>query len=202
MTEYAELENVKARLGIPEGDTEDDALIGRRITSASWAIEELANRGHSPGFGLDVDPSARQYRPAGRTVWVRECGGELLLIDDLGSVGNLVVEVGDGTDWSDITELVTPDPLNAIAEGRPVTGLLLEGRRWSVRRVRVTERWGWPAIPAGAVEATELLTVRLHRRKDAPWGVAGFGESGTVQIAKQDPDVLALVDGLRRPGRF
>ena len=202
MTEYAELENVKERLGIPEDDTGDDELIQRRIVSASWAIEELANRGHKPGFGLDVTATARQYRPGGRRVWVRELGGELLLIDDVGSADGLVVELGDGTDWSDVTTEVEVEPLSAIAEGKPVTALLLEGGRWHARRVRVTARWGWPAIPAGAVEATEILTVRLHRRKDAPWGVAGFGESGTVQIAKQDPDVMALVEGLRRTGRF
>ena len=85
-------------------------------------------------------------------------------------------------------------PDNAAAQGRPATYL------WSTvgwvptsGRLRVTARWGWPAVPDQVVEAAKLLAVRLYRRKDSPQGVLGSSEWGVTRVSAVDPDVEALI---------
>ena len=171
---------LKARFGI--SDSIDDDLIRHTIRSASRAIDDECGR----RFYLDIAATARQYRTAS-AFW--ESDGEVLLIDDIGNLTGVVVEVGDGTTWTAVTNYAT-EPFNAIVQGRPVRKLRRTMNNWSTsRQVRVTARWGWPNIPGPIRDATEILAGRLFKRKDAPFGVAGFGEFGDIRILRTDPDV-------------
>jgi hypothetical protein len=67
-------------------------------------------------------------------------------------------------------------------------------------RVRVTAKWGWPAVPDTVVQATLIQASRLYRRKDSPEGVLGSAEWGTVRLGRVDPDVYALIQQLILPG--
>ncbi len=58
--------------------------------------------------------------------------------------------------------------------------------------IQVTARWGWAAVPPGIVEATLMLAESTFKRKDAPFGIAGFSAYGPVRV-REDPMVENLV---------
>ncbi|GAA5048202.1 hypothetical protein HNP84_000224 [Thermocatellispora tengchongensis] len=191
--EYADLATLKLALKIT--DAERDDLLTAALAAASRAIDKKTGR----RFWLDPSATARTYHPQGRVL--RDERGDLLLIDDVGSATGLVVETGRGSTWSAVTGYET-SPDNALTEERPITGLLLATGTWGTgtTRVRVSARWGWPAVPDEIAQATLLQAARLYRRKDSPEGVAGSGEWGLVRVPHLDPDVRALIEPYMLPG--
>lgn len=194
-TEYATAPELKAQLGIEEDDTSRDALLDRALKAASRGIERACGR----RFWLDDSAQTRTYRLEGRIV--REDDGDLLLVDDIGDTSGLLVEAGSGTSWADVTGYET-HPDNAIADGKPVTGLLRPSATWGLptTRVRVTARYGWPAVPDDVAEAALIQASRLFKRKDSPEGVMGSSEWGVVRLSRRDPDVWALIEPYILPG--
>jgi hypothetical protein len=63
--------------------------------------------------------------------------------------------------------------------------------------VQVTAQWGWTAVPSGVKQATELAAAEIFRLKDAPFGVAGFGEAGLIRI-RENPKLAMLLGPYRR----
>jgi hypothetical protein len=191
--EYATLAELKAQLSIT--DSARDALLNKALASASRAIDKRTGR----RFWLDSSAVQRTFNPRGRVV--REDEGERLLVDDIGTATGLVVETGGGTSWTAVTGYET-SPDNALLNGVPITALLLPVGTWghSTARVRITARWGWPAVPDEVVQATLLQAGRLYRRKDSPEGVAGSAEWGIVRVPALDPDVRAMIDPYMLPG--
>lgn len=186
----AELKGVRSR-----SDTASDADLQLALTRASRAIDDKTGR----RFWLDPAPSARTYRPSRRQAYTED--GVLLLVDDIGSTQDLVVEVGSGSSWTTVTDYET-SPENALAEEKVITGLL---RRvpWacgSITRVRVTARWGWPVVPIPIGEATLLLANRRYMRRNSPEGVLGSNEFGTVRVSRWDSDVEDLIGDYLLPG--
>lgn len=193
MSSYADLADLKNRLNITKADHDSPLQIS--LTAASRQIDKWSGR-RDNGFALDAAVSARTYRPNGRIV--RDLDGERLLIDELGSVAGLVVETGSGITWSAVSG-VEVGPENALALGEPVSWLGVPFGYWVIGptvRVRVTARWGWPAIPPAIVEATLLQAARLYRRKDSPEGVVGSAEWGAIRVSRLDPDVAELVQSV------
>ncbi|MBL7492517.1 hypothetical protein, partial [Frankia sp. AgW1.1] len=99
--------------------------------------------------------------------------------------------------WTDITTTVEAEPTDALDRGWPVTSLLRPGAYWLEfatiqTRIRVTARWGWPAVPDDIVQAAQIQATRLFKRKDSPEGVAGSADWGVIRIGRTDPDVAAL----------
>ncbi|MDX3024068.1 phage gp6-like head-tail connector protein [Streptomyces acidiscabies] len=190
---YGSRAALKLRLAIPADDDTADALLDSALSASSRGIEKSTGR----RFWLDPTPVQRLYRTAGRIV--RKADGDLLLVDDIGDVGGLVVETGSGTSWSAITGYET-QPDNAIADGRPVTGLLRTSGSWATARVRVTTRFGWPAEPEDVTEAALIQATRLYKRKDSPEGIIGSAEWGVRNLSRRDPDVWALIEPYILPG--
>ncbi|WP_157251041.1 head-tail connector protein [Nonomuraea typhae] len=191
--EYATLADLKEYLAIT--DNARDNVLFNAIAAASRAIDKKTGR----RFWLDGSVVQRTFNPYGRVV--RDERGELLLVDDIGSASGLVIETGSGGSWSAVTGYeTTPD--NALLDGRPVTGLLLATGTWGTRtsRVRVTARWGWPAVPDEIEQATLLQASRLYKRKDTPEGVAGSADWGLMRVPHLDPDVRALIEPFMLPG--
>ncbi|WP_432247709.1 phage gp6-like head-tail connector protein [Streptomyces sanyensis] len=187
--EYADTDTLKEHLGIEASDTSRDTVLALVLASASRGIDRDTGR----RFWLDPAPTVRTYRPQRRTARDRE--GDVLLVDDIGSLSaGMVVESGSGTSWTAVTgyELL---PENALADGRPATGLLLGAGGWggSGTWVRVTTRFGWPTVPDEIVQATLIQAARLFKRKDSPEGVTGSAEWGVVRVSRIDPDVQALI---------
>lgn len=183
--EYAELAELKAMRDIT--DNADDTLLQSRLTRASRAIDDRTGR----RFYADGSATARQYRTRGRTV--HDDDGELLLVDDISTTTGLVVEVGDGTTWTAVTDYDT-EPENAIVRGRAIEQLRRILGNWSTnRKVRVTADWGWPSVPDAIVEATLLLANRRFMRKNSPEGVAGWTQEGAIRVSRFDSDVEDLI---------
>lgn len=192
---YLGLDELKDSVHITDNDR--DRALARALAAASRSIEATTGR----RFWLDAEPSARVINPRGRVF--RDDDGEHLLIDDLGAVQGLVVEVGRGAAWTDITSSVEAEPTDALATLRPVTSLLRIGSGWpsgAGQRVRVTERWGWPQTPDPVVQATGIWAARLFKRKDSPEGVLGSAEWGVVRLTRKDPDVYGLIEPFILPG--
>jgi hypothetical protein len=128
--------------------------------------------------------------------------GQTLLIDDVGATAGLIVETGSST-WTAVTSTYRMQPDNAIVRGRPITGLRMTQAAWpmdGVTQVRVTAKWGWPAVPPRVKQATLLQASRLFERRNSPQGVAGTTEWGAVRVTRLDPDVFSLVSQLMMPG--
>ncbi len=188
--EYAELSELRSMRGITDGNTDQDGDLQRALTRASRAIDDRTGR----RFFADDNTSARTYRTAGRLA--ADEGRWLLVVDDIADT-SVTVELGDGTTWTAYTDYEL-DPENAVARGRAVTGLARAS--WPASRVRVTARWGWPAVPDPIVEATLLLANRRFMRRDSPEGVAGLAQEGPVRVSRFDPDIEDLVAPYVIPG--
>ncbi|WP_433519045.1 phage head-tail connector protein [Nonomuraea sp. CA-143628] len=191
--EYATLADLKTQVGIT--DTARDALLNNALAAASRAIDKKTGR----RFWLDDTAVQRTFNPFGRTV--RDERGELLLIDDIGTLTGLLVETGSGSSWTAATSYETA-PDNALLDEQAITGLLLPAGSWgtTMTRVRITARWGWPTVPDEIMQATLLQAGRLFRRKDSPEGVAGSAEWGLMRVPNLDPDVRALIEPYMLPG--
>lgn len=187
---YTALRLVKDSL-VSGGDvkTVRDHLLVEKMASASRSIDDHCGR----RFYLDVAASARIINPRRRSR--RDHDGDRLLVDDIGDTTGFKVEVGStATGWSDITSTVELEPTDAAAKKWPFTSLHRASSWLTVNRVRVTARWGWPAVPQPIQEATLIQTLRLFKRKDSPEGVLGSAEWGSIRLSRLDPDVAKLVE--------
>jgi BppU N-terminal domain len=186
-TVYLEREDLK-RMTDLEGTTFVDAYIDLALISASRSIDEITSRRFYP----DNDAAqVRYYTPA---------GDESLPIDDLVTLTSLKAD-RDGNGVFEETWVLNTDfvlePLNPA--GRPWTRI----RRASVgtksfpltvRSIELTGKFGWPAVPEAIQQATGLVASRLLKRREAPFGVVGFGpDSEVVRVTRSDPDVMLLL---------
>jgi hypothetical protein len=176
---YASLTQLKSYLKITD-TTEDDEL-DDALKSASRGIEDFCGR----QFNDAVTASARVYYPE------HPC---LVEVDDFHTITGLVVKTDEGDDGTYETTWDAADyqlkPLNGIVSGQ--TGWpwsevwAVESRRFPrcVRRasVEVTARWGWAAVPAPVKQACLIVAAETFKLKDAPFGVAGFGDFGAVRV--------------------
>ncbi|WP_320069757.1 phage gp6-like head-tail connector protein [Micromonospora sp. RTGN7] len=187
---YATLPRLKASLKLdPTGADDRDELLVEALDVASRQIDKTCNRPH--GFWLDPEPTSREYRTIGQVVAGDD--GDALLVDDIATLGGLVVALrtGPGRTW-EVVDDVDVEPCNALLDGRPVN-LLRRWRGWHADRVRVTALHGWPEVPAEVAMACRMQALRLYRRKDSPEGVLGSAEWGVTRVARVDPDVAELL---------
>lgn len=192
-TTYCSVSDLKARLGIT--DTADDALVGTAVDGASRAVEEICGR----YFWNGTD--TRTYVP--QSIFGQQ-------LDDIVSVSSFQVDFdGDGVyeqTWvqgTDYVLTVSPGKYNTGTRGEqwPYTGFQVINTThyvpfmwpWSHQnRIQVTGTFGWPAIPSAVVQATLIAAADLFKLKDAPFGVAGFGEFGVVRV-QANPRVMQLL---------
>lgn len=193
--EYGDLPTLKEKLGIEADDDSRDTLLTSALASASRGIDKTTGR----RFWLDPAAVQRTFRLSGRVVC--EADGDLLLVDDIGSITGLVVEAGSGGSYTAVTGYET-SPDNALADGKPITGLLRVNGTWgtATTRVRITARFGWPAVPEDITEAAMIQAARLYKRKDSPEGIIGSAEWGVRNLSRRDPDVWALIEPYILPG--
>ena len=194
---YCTVEELKSRLGIT--DTSDDFELGLAAAGASRAIDEITGR----YFWRGTD--TRTYIPESIS---RQS------LDDLVSVTSLKVDRdGDGvfeeiwTQGTDYALEVAPGKYNAAAKGEQwpytaaqvITGGKLFPFTWMwshLDRIQVTGVFGWPAVPLNVKNAAIIAGAQIFRIKDAPFGVAGFGEFGVVRV-QSNPQVMWLLRRLR-----
>ena len=190
---YCTVEELKSRLGIT--DTSDDFELGLAAAGASRAIDEITGRYFWRGS------DTRTYIP--ETISRQS-------LDDLVSVTSLKVDRdGDGvfeetwTQGTDYALEVAPGKYNAAAKGEQwpytaaqvITGGKLFPFTWMwshLDRIQVTGVFGWPAVPLNVKNAAIIAGAQIFRIKDAPFGVAGFGEFGVVRV-QSNPQVMWLL---------
>lgn len=202
--DYVTLTQLKDSLRIT--DTNDDAMLGYAITAASRAVDHHCGR----QFGNVTSPEDRFYSPN----WSHRRSWWTVPIDDLMTTTGLVISSDTNGDGTYATTLVLNTdvrlyPANAAADGLPWTSLVAN---WDAavlqtpnaffdRSIRVTAQWGWTAFPTEVVQATLIQASRFFKRRDAPFGIAGSPEMGSELrlLAKPDPDVMVMLDRVRRP---
>lgn len=184
--EYASLAELKELLTVT--DVARDSLLTRLLTVASQDIEEHCSR----RFYLDSSATARVYTTRGRI----PCP-DRFIVDDIGNLTGLVVETGyAGGSYSTLAAGdIDTQPDNAIVRGRAVTSLLrrVDWETGDTYRVRVTAKWGWPAVPPAVKQATLMWAQKLFRRKDSSEGVAGVNDWGPIRVVANDPDMARLL---------
>lgn len=191
--DYASVDALKARLNIP--DTQDDTQLNSALATASRGIEHFCNR----QFNQTSSPVPRQFNP--RHWWIAE-------VDDIADTSDLEIatDLGDdgtfGTVWNSHDYQLEPlSQVVAGVEGWPYWKIRAVEAKWfpQLRRggLRVTATWGWPSVPAPVKEAALIVAEETFKLKDAPFGVAGFGEFGSVRI-RQNPKVAQMLAPYRR----
>jgi hypothetical protein len=196
---YIDLATLKGNLGIDLSDTTRDTQLTLRLASASRAIDKFTGRRRG-GFSKDSAATARVYQPGHRLLGTRD--GELFMVDEIADTAGLVVETGTTASYTAVaaTEFEAL-PENAIADSEPITAFLrLSWGLGYTLRMRVTAKWGWPAVPDEVHEATLLQASRLWNRKGSPQGVINSAEWGGVRVARLDPDVKEMIQHLKIPG--
>ena len=188
---YITVDDLKAWLGIPAVDTQDDDHLMAAVSAATRAIEQATGRIFSRA---DV-ASPRIYTPTTPS---------LVVVDDFYTDADL--EVRTGTDgrtfpvvWSTADFMLEPPNWTVSGQyGWPswrIVARPLGSRRFTPEypaSVQVTARWGWAEVPDPIRHATLLLAAELFKLRDAPFGVAGFGEYGVVRV-RENPKIWALI---------
>lgn len=173
------------------------ALLQRAINATSRAVDHFTGR----RFWKDSVATARTFRCRDlKVMWV----------NDIATTTGLIVQTDDNLDdtWSTTWTLGTDfdlEPENADTEGPAYAWwrIVAKGTRTFPvspfrRTLKVTSVAGWSAIPDDVEQASIIKASSLFQRKDAPFGVAGFGEFGPVRITRRDPDVVELLNSFIR----
>lgn len=203
---YCSVQDLRDQLADP-GTSLPVGMLERAINAASRAVDTYCGRGIDGVLGqfwADQAVTTRTY------VVTNPCAAR---VDDISTRTGLIVKTGtDGSTFP--TTLASTEyllePRNADAAGtaaspyafwviRSINGrLLTQSTRGRVPTLQVTAKFGWSAVPYEVAEATILKAASLFKRKDAPFGIAGFGEFGAVRITRQDPDVIEALSGYTR----
>lgn len=197
-TEYATLAELKSFITMDGAVVDRDSLLTIALDAAHDDVEGDTGR----RFYLDVSASARDFDPADRTIEDR--GRSILLVDDIGDTTGLTISTGSaGGTFTPVAVTVEYRPENALARGRAITSLLTPSGIWYTdpfTRVRVTARWGWPAVPPRVKAATLLQASRLYARRKSPQGAIGSADWGVMSVRKSDPDYWGLISQFERAG--
>lgn len=176
MPRYAAVADLRAELGMAATDIADDARLTAALDAAEATIDEWAGR------RFDRQPASSRVLPS--TTGLVEA-------PDIAAAGSVVV-----TGFAAIRLL----PGSSAWSGRPYTHIELVGSRFT-GSVAVTAEWGWPAVPAEVKVAAVIQAIRLYKRPQAPFGIAGAAEMGGGDLRlmpRIDPDVEQLLRPHRR----
>lgn len=176
---YATEDDLREQLGDGQGRLAD-TMLKRALNAASRAIDNHTR----DQFYADDTPTLRRFE-------ADNCR-QLLLKPSIATTTGLVI-ASEGANWATADYRLQPldkaSGWSAIGID-PVTG----GRRFRLGYiVDVTARWGWLTVPPEVEQACLLKATTLFSRKDAPFGVATFGDFAAVRITRQDPEVLELL---------
>jgi hypothetical protein len=182
---YATVEELKSRLGVGATDTVDDYELHAACFAASRAVEQACGR----HFWRTATGTARTFTPT--DYYCLDLGP----FNDLVSVASLKSDsAGDGTfetTWATSDYQLLPANPSAAPEQKPYTKVKAVGSQLFPilytgpardDRVQITGVFGWPAVPYGIKQAALILAAETFRLKDAPLGVAGFGDFGAIRV--------------------
>lgn len=195
MGNYITADELRQYVGI--SDTDDSALIDASIAAAEEQVERICGR----YFYQDGTTSARGFYPLNSRV---------VYVDDISTTTGLTVKTDEGDDGTYETTWASTDyqlePLNGLVDGQtwPYTKIVAVDRYLFptcnlIAPVQVTARWGWAAVPDAVKQATFIAAEYLYKMKDAPLGVAGFGEFGALRVREHPVVQMLLAPYVRHP---
>lgn len=196
---YCSVQELRDQFG-DDGSALATAHLERAINATSRAIDRYCRR----RFWLDTAVATRTYLVEDPL---------LAYVDDIGSRTGLIVKTSsDGVTYSTTLTVDTDfilEPRNADAfdtdtfDAYAFWQIRMVGSRFftvhaSRPTLQVTARHGWSEVPDDVAEACILKAASLFKRREAPFGVAGFGDFGVVRI-RRDDDVATLLESYRIP---
>jgi hypothetical protein len=181
------------RMDVPAEDVSLD-LLSMSVASATAWVNEHTRR----DFNLADTATARYF----------DTSTDVVMVDDIGHA-TITLATDSAQDGTHSTAWAATDfqvnPLDAIAANEPITSLIAVGSyafpQAAFRRrglVKVTARWGWPAVPEAVKQATLILAASLFKRHESPTGLLGGGEFGQIRVGTiVDPHVTMLLQPYR-----
>ena len=194
MPNYVTRDLVKQYLGIPSGTTSEDTAIDNAIAAAEAEIDQITGR----TFVVPGGATAKTYVAYDDyTVYV----------DDIAQTTGLIVKEDTTLDGTyDTTLTITTDyildgnkaPYRVI---RRVDGDEFTRGRYGRPTVQVTAFYGYAmTVPDQVKQCALVIAARLYQRRSSPLGFqAGSVDVGFVRISRTDPEVIALLRGLKLP---
>ena len=182
-------------------DSYDDDTLTLALDTAEQKVDDHCGR----TFTQDAAVTVRTLRAVDPYRLILEPGM------DISTTTGLIVKTDDNDDGSyETTWTITTDfelessgyGYNGQA-GWPWTQIIAVGSKyWPIytnrRGVQITAKFGWPAVPAPVKQATLIMAAEQWKLKDAPFGVAGFGEFGPLRV-RDNPMATALLARYRHP---
>lgn len=188
---YADAAAVKRRAGIPDSDTSKNDDVDDALASGADTIHNYCGR----QFGRTEVASQRS---------VKVVNGYLDTDDFYSSTGLIIngyAYTAGGT-WNleptdGILNGVPGYPFERITRAYGDHPIYQAGYGYAgVAPALVTALWGWAAVPGAIRQAQLMLSADHLKSKDAPFGVAGFGDY--VVRVRANPKVQELLDPFRR----
>jgi len=197
---YCTQNQLKAFVGIPTSDSQDDDLLDDAINAASRQIDAFCGR----QFYADGAASARKFFT-----------NDLyrLRVDDISTTTGLIVKYDDDDDGTYETTVSASEfqllPINGVVggiQGNPfyIVELISDGNHeWPLDfssnrpRAEITAKWGYASTPEQIRQATLMLASELFAMRNAPLGVAGIGDFGVVNI-QQNREITRLIAPFRK----
>lgn len=185
---YCSLDELRTHLDDRDERLSADRLAGI-INAVSRAIDDYCFGPNRGGFYLPATATARLFD----TVEPGE-----VIVDPIATTTGLIVATDDAGDGNYATIWATSDyrlsPLNGPVYTRLNVDPIRGGRNFTRHGLaKITAKWGYPETPYPVTEATLLKCAGLFARKDAPFGVATFGDFAAVRVTRRDPDVMELL---------
>jgi hypothetical protein len=191
---YVTRDLVKQYLGIPDATSSENTPIDNAIAAADAEINQITGR----TFVVPSGATAKTYVPFDDyTVYV----------DDIAQTTGLIVKTDTGLDGTYDTTLTITEDYVLTGNSAPyrmikrVDGSAFPRDRYGRPTVEVTAFWGYGmAVPDQIAQCSLVIAARLYQRKSSPLGFqAGSVDVGFVRISRTDPEVIALLRGLKLP---
>jgi len=191
---YTDLATVRAYLGIPSSDSTQTSAINAAISAAQAEIDQITGR----TFEVPSGATAKTFIPY---------DDYTVFCDDIAQTTGLIVKTDTSLDGTyDTTLTITTDyVLNGNAAPyrviKRVDGSAYPRDRYGRPTVQITAFWGYGmAIPDQIKQCALVIAARLYQRRSSPLGFqAGSVDVGFVRISRTDPEVIALLRGLKLP---
>jgi hypothetical protein len=191
---YTDLATVRSYLGIPSSDSSQTAAINAAIAASDKEIDQITGR----TFVVPSGATAKTFIPY---------DDYTLYVDDVAQLTGLVVKEDTSLDGTyDTTLTITTDyvvngnnaPYRVI---KRVDGDMWPRDRYGRPTVEVTAFYGYGmAVPDQIKQCSLVIAARLYQRRSSPLGFqAGSVDVGFVRISRTDPEVIALLRGLKIP---
>ena len=185
---------VKAYLGIPSSTSSENTAIDNAIAAADAEIDQITGR----TFVVPSGATAKTFIPY---------DDYTLYVDDVAQLTGLVVKEDTPLAGTyDTTLTITTDyvvngnnaPYRVI---KRVDGDTWPRDRYGRPTVEVTAFYGYGmAVPDQIKQCSLVIAARLYQRRSSPLGFqAGSVDVGFVRISRTDPEVIALLRGLKIP---